>query len=148
MLDEKDKFILSDKNTIESPTKAQKNGGNILRTKLPASYRLIDREEKWGIDTNENKYDRVTENNIGEEVITTTIIPNEKNAKRESAITQIKNRFEASKNVKVGTSKPNNPDIKAVGVYDFLPIVKLLSTKNVIVVCDDVIEDELPEEKR
>lgn len=86
MLDEKDKFILSEKNNIESPMKGQKNGGNIVRTKLPASYRLIHREEKWGIDTNENKYDRVAESNTGDEVITTTLQSSEKNAKRESAI--------------------------------------------------------------
>lgn len=86
MLDEKDKFILSEKNNIESPMKGQKNGGNIARTKLPASYRLIHREEKWGIDTNENKYERVAESNTGDEVITTTLQSSEKNAKRESAI--------------------------------------------------------------
>ena len=50
--------------------------------------------------------------------------------------------------MKVGVSKPDNSEVKAVGVYDFLPMVKLLSTKNLIVVCDDMIEDELPEEKR
>ena len=34
-------------------------------------------------------------------------------------------------------------DVTAVKVFDFLPMVKQLNNKTVVVVCDDVIEDEL-----
>lgn len=50
LLDEKDKFVLSEKNTLDTPMKQQVNTKALFPTKLPASYRLIHKEEKWGQD--------------------------------------------------------------------------------------------------
>ena len=45
--DERDNFILSDKDGFEGPIKKIANEGT-LPMKLPSRYRVVQREEKWG----------------------------------------------------------------------------------------------------
>jgi len=48
MFDEKDKFILSDKNTFDIEEKPREKSEK--KIKIPARYELIDKVNKWGVD--------------------------------------------------------------------------------------------------
>lgn len=50
--DEKDRFLISDKNTYDTPLKKLVNEPSkpLLPSKLPSRYRVVQREEKWGRD--------------------------------------------------------------------------------------------------
>jgi len=150
LLDEKDRFVLSESNHYETPMK-QSNGnqGSSFPQKLPATYRLIHKENKWGQDIKDPLAVRqLTAEEVGDEIILTTKDPETKRAKRELAIQQIEKRFTASKRVKVGVQKdPQNPGVVAQKVCDFVSFIKDLPLKMVEVVCDDVIEDELSNRK-
>lgn len=76
----------------------------------------------------------------------TTADKHEKQAFKEAAISQIEKQFKAAKNVQVGYKKPNS-SVHAVRVFDFMPMLKQLINQTCVVVCDDVIEDELPEKR-
>lgn len=39
--------------------------------------------------------------------------------------------------------KPGHPGVSAIGVFDFIPNLRLLTNKTAIVQCDDSIEQEL-----
>lgn len=66
----------------------------------------------------------------------------EKGRKRDIAIQHINKRFTAARRVVPGISK-GAQGVTALAVFDFIPMVKMLPGKNVVVVCEDVIEDEL-----
>lgn len=146
-LDEKDRFILSESNKLQTPIKKPQPGdgtGVTYPKKLPASYRLIHREEKWGQDIKDPlaSVRRISADQLnGEDIVMTGDIGS---IKKDIAIQQIERRFAQVKNIKVGMQKGRGNDgVTAVKVFDFLPMVKLLNNKTVVVVCDDVIEDEL-----
>ena len=85
LFDEKDRFVFSDRNIFETPLKKQNAAGAAYPQKLPAKYRLIDREEKWGIEHKDPLAVRQVEE-TGEEVIITTFERSEKVKKRQTAI--------------------------------------------------------------
>lgn len=69
-------------------------------------------------------------------------------SKRNIAIKQIEKRFSNSKSVKVGISKgPEFPGVTATSVIDFAPFLQLIPNKTLLVICDDVIEEELTNKK-
>jgi len=45
--------------------------------------------------------------------------------------------------VQVGVNKGSGSEVYATAVYDFMPMLKLMSNKYVLSVCDDIIEQEL-----
>lgn len=95
MLDEKDKFLLSEKNTLDLGLRKD-NGEKEARVKLPARYEIIDRVQKWGVDIKDPLAVRQLSEaeDSDQEIIMTTKNPSEKTQKRrEIAIKQIEKRF-------------------------------------------------------
>lgn len=125
LLDEKDRFLLSYINTIESPVKKAQDL-KMYPKKLPASYRLIHREEKWGQDYKDPLAVRQVEEGV-EEIINTTADRGEKVRQREAALNQIERRFAGAKRVCRGITKPGCHDVVATEVWDFKPMMQMLS---------------------
>ena len=117
------------------------------KEKLPSRYQIIDKVHKWGVDIKDPLAVReLSEGDASEdEIIMTSKTDKSKN---DIAIKQIEKRFSHVKNVKVGMNKgPEYPGVVATKVIDFIPYQQLLPNKMVLVSCDDVIEDELPNKK-
>lgn len=64
---------------------------------------------------------------------------------RDKAIQKIEGRFAASNNLKVGSEKAPGSGIFATKVFDFNPLMRMLTNQFVMTVCDDIIEHELQE---
>jgi hypothetical protein len=141
-LDEKDRFLLSEANVYQTPHKGELAAQNsIMPKKLPSSYRLVHKEEKWGVDTKDNRKIKVTNgNSVGETSIMTMSERTKKRDLRDEAIKQIEKRFVAAKRVKMGMQKPGHPGVVATKVFDFIPNVRLMMNNTALVVCDDQIE--------
>lgn len=50
LLDEKDRFLLSERNTFETQVKKKDGDEDKLNPRLPARYVFIDKVHKWGVD--------------------------------------------------------------------------------------------------
>ena len=50
LLDEKDRFLLSERNTFEIQVKKSDGNGDHVNPRLPARYVFIDKVHKWGVD--------------------------------------------------------------------------------------------------
>lgn len=116
--------------------------------KLPSRYEIVDKVNKWGEDirnpTAVRQLDQ--EANLENESVLTL---RDERGKRDIAIKQIERRFEQSKRIKVGMDKgPDFPGIYATEVLDFIPFFHLAANKTQLVVCDDNIDNELPNKKR
>lgn len=112
--------------------------------KLPAAYRLVHREEKWGQETKDTFIRRPVDIVETDQSIVTTSERTKKRELREDAIAHIEKRFTTSKKVKVGVPKPGSTaGVYAAKVFDFIPNIRLLVNKTAIVQCDDSIESEL-----
>lgn len=112
---------------------------------MPASYRLVDKVNKWGAETKDPLAVRqLTEDDRKEDIIMTTNVKAEKQAKRDRAIAQIELSFQAAQKVKTGMLKGDGSSgVFAVNQFPFLPMIKLLLSKTAVVVGDDIIEDQL-----
>jgi hypothetical protein len=103
-LDEKDKFILSDKDTFEAPVKKLTAEGTIPM-KLPARYRMVQREEKWGRDTKSSSIMPSREFEGVTDIIMTTTDKDKKAELHDRALQQVEKKFADSKNVVPGGPK-------------------------------------------
>lgn len=144
MLDEKDRFLLSEANVFQTPMKPKAGANRVLPSKLPASYMLVHREEKWGREFKESVVKKAAAPVADQEKsVVTTKDRAVKREVRDDAINLIEKRFTTSKKVKVGVEKPGCPGVTAVRVIDFIPNLRLLANKTQVIQCDDVIEHEL-----
>jgi hypothetical protein len=76
--------------------------------------------------------------------VMTTANKIQKDKEREKAITQIERRFTQSQGVQVGISKSKEqPQVTAVKVLDFIPMIQMMGNKFILTVCDDILEEEL-----
>ena len=112
---------------------------------MPAYYRLVDKVNKWGAETKDPLAVRqLTEDDRKEDIIMTTNVKAEKQAKRDRAIAQIELSFQAAQKFKKGMLKGDGSSgVFAVNQFPFLPMIKLLLSKTAVVVGDDIIEDQL-----
>jgi len=104
-LDEKDKFILSDKDTFDAPVKKLAAEGGTIPMKLPARYRMVQREEKWGRDTKSSSILATREFECATDIIMTTTDKEKKAELHDRALQQVEKKFADSKNVLPGFSK-------------------------------------------
>ena len=137
-LDEKDKFLLSDKNTFE--IEEQVPVMRAIEKKIPVKYQVVDKVNKWGTDIRDPIAVRPLETETDNRTVYT--LANHK-VKKHLAIDLIEQRFEASRKIKVGMEKgPEHPGVNAVQVVDFFPFMQFMTNKYHLVVCDDDIETE------
>ncbi|CDW90287.1 UNKNOWN [Stylonychia lemnae] len=138
--DEKDRFILSDRNTFEIDERPQEKQERVI--KLPSRYQLIDKVNKWGVDIRNPIAVRSLDEDEPENDSVFTIKGDKH--KRELAVQQIQRRFEAVKHIQVGCQKgPEHPGVVATKVVDFVPFLQQMPNKVQLVICDDNIELEL-----
>ena len=150
MFDERDLYLLSDSNTWVDPQRAAlKNSqaaSNQLPTKLPASHRLVHRKGVWGRNMKDQLAVRAIEETLPEELqpVMTTANKLTKASLKEKAINQIERRFKQSQAIKVGVIKSKEqPNVTALKVFEFVPMLQMLGNKFTLTVCDDILEDEL-----
>jgi len=106
----------------------------VLPKKLPAAYRLVHREEKWGQETKDTVIRRPADIVETDQSIVTTSERTKKRELREDAIAHIEKRFTTSKKVKVGVPKPGSTTgVYAAKVFDFIPNIRLLVNKTAMV---------------
>jgi hypothetical protein len=89
---------------------------------------------------------RAIDDTVPEELqpVMTTANKIQKEKERDKAITQIERRFAQSQAVQVGIIKSKEqPQVTAVKVLDFLPMIQMMGNKFILTVCDDILEDEL-----
>lgn len=99
LLDDRDKFLLSDSNTWVDPSKRgdDRDGQGNLPTKLPAKHRLIHRRGHWGRNIKDQLSVRdVSELEGYEEQVITTADKPLKLKHREKALQKIEKRFTTS----------------------------------------------------
>eukprot|EP00347_Sterkiella_histriomuscorum_P006902 403350993 len=142
-LDEKDKFLLSDRNTFEIEESSRPVQKQEKRIKLPVRYELIDKVNKWGVDIRNPIAVRQLEAEELPENDSVFTLARDKH-KKEQAVQQINKRFKASRDIQVGVSKGlDHPEIVATQVIDFIPYMQQIPNKYELVICDDNLDNEL-----
>lgn len=144
-LDEKDKFLLSDRTTFEIDEKPQVKSEK--KIKLPSRYERVHKVNKWGVDIRNPIAVRQVDQEVEPENEAIMTL-HEDSGKKDIAIKQIEKTFEQSKRIKVGIEKgQEHPGVTATKVIDFIPFLHLAPNETQLIVCDDNLLNELSTRK-